>query len=92
MGRLASRASATPLVAGLLLLLVLPESARACAVCFGGEGGDWNIGFLLGTILMLSLPPAVVIGAGVTIYRAMKRQEARIRERDARRALQPDAR
>lgn len=92
MRRLASRGSVTPIVASLLGLLALPEWAYACAVCFGGEGGDWNIGFLLGTILMLSLPPAVVIGAGVTIYRAMKRQEARIRERDAERALQPDAR
>lgn len=64
-------------------VLVQPNLARACAVCFGGENDDWTGGFLLGTIVMLALPPAIVGFAGFAIYRAMKRQEALVRERDA---------
>lgn len=86
------RLGAAAIVAVVAALLAQPDRALACAVCFGGENNDWTGGFLLGTILMLALPPAIVIGAGVTIYRAMKRQELRLRERDAQRALQPDAR
>jgi len=66
-----------------------PRAALACAVCFGGKDNDWTGGFLLGTVLMLALPPAIVLGAGFYIYRAIKRQEARVRERDAERARQP---
>ena len=54
--------------------------------CFGGQENDWTGGFLLGTILMLALPPMIVVSAGIAIYRATKRQEARLRERDAQRA------
>jgi hypothetical protein len=75
-----------------MALLVRPELAAACSVCFGGENNDWTGGFLLGTIVMLALPPAIVISAGVAIYRAMKRQEQRVRERDAARVLQPGTR
>jgi hypothetical protein len=87
-----ARRCAAILAATVLASLGRPEVARACAVCFGGENNDWTGGFLLGTILMLALPPAIVIGAGVAIYRAMKRQEHRLRERDAARALQPGTR
>jgi hypothetical protein len=73
-------------------VLARPDIARACAVCFGGENNDWTGGFLFGTIVMLALPPAILISASVAIYRAMKRQEARLRERDAQRALQPGTR
>ena len=69
-----------------------PRVAAACAVCFGGEGSDWTGGFLLGTTLMLLLPPLIIGGAAFAIYRAIKKQEARIRERDelaARRAAGP---
>jgi hypothetical protein len=86
MSRLASpRAAAT---AALVLLAADPRSALACAVCFGGKDSDWSGAFLLGTIVMLGLPPAIVISAGIAIYRGMKRQEARLRERDAQRAQQ----
>jgi hypothetical protein len=68
------------------LLVGTPRAALACAVCFGGKDGDWSGGFLLGTTLMLALPPAIVLCAGFAIWRAMKRQEARLRERDAARA------
>lgn len=74
-----------------LAVLARPDVARACTVCFGGGNDDWNWGFLLGTVIMLALPPAVVVGAGIAIYRAMKRQEARLQERDAQRAAVPTA-
>ena len=80
-----ARAAAMALLA---VLLCDPRSALACAVCFGGKENDWTGAFLLGTILMLALPPAIVISAGIAIYRSMKRQEARLRERDAQRAEQ----
>lgn len=92
MRRARTGALAAALPASLVGLLVRPDVARACTVCFGGGNDDWNAGFLFGTILMLALPPAVVIGAGIAIYRAMKRQEARLQERDARRAAVPTAR
>lgn len=80
-------------VVAALAVLARPDVARACTVCFGGQDGDWNLGFLLGTAMMLALPPAVVIGAGFAIYRSMKRQEARLQERDAQqRALQSGSR
>jgi len=66
--------------------LAVVRAADACTVCFGGEPNDWTGGFYLGTLVMLSLPPLIVVGAGFTIYRAIKRQEARLRERDAERA------
>lgn len=86
-GALASTIAAASTVA-------LVRAADACTVCFGGEPNDWTGGFFLGTVVMLSLPPLIVVGAGFTIYRAIKRQEARLRERDAERAraaLQPGA-
>lgn len=90
--RARTRSAATAVTVSAIAILVHPVAARACTVCFGGENGDWNVGFLLGTILMLALPPALVIGVGIAIYRAMKRQEARLQERDAQRALQPGTR
>jgi len=77
---------------GALALLVAAatvlaaRAAHACTVCFGGQPNDWTGGFFAGTVVMLSLPPLIVVGAGFYIYRAIKRQEARVRERDAERA------
>ena len=62
-------------VLGLVALLSAPE-ASACAVCFGGEENDWTNGFVMGTVVMLALPPLIIVGAATTIYRAIKRQEA----------------
>ena len=73
-------------IAMAILWLARPEAALACAVCFGEKDSDWPAAFLAGTILMLALPPAIVICAGVAIYRATKRQEARIAARDAEQA------
>jgi cation transport ATPase len=63
-----------PWIAGLLLSLA-PTAAHACAVCFGGEESDWTTAFVLGTVLMMALPPAIVLAAGIAIYRSTKRQE-----------------
>jgi len=67
---------------GAAVLLSSARAAHACAMCFGGQDSDWTAGFLLGTVLMVSLPPAIIVSAGVALYRATKRQEARQRSAD----------
>ena len=71
------------LSASVLLAAAAPSPAVACAVCFGGQESQWTSAFLAGTMVMLVLPPAILLGGGITIYRAIKRQEARVAERDA---------
>jgi hypothetical protein len=78
------------LVLGVAVALLLPAGAEACAVCFGGEDSDWTTGFLLGTIVMLALPPAIIGGAGFAIYRAIKRHDAEVAASEAREP-EPDA-
>lgn len=63
-------------VAAVFLWALMPSIARACFVCFGGEDNDWTGAFVSGTVLMLGLPPAIVLGAGFAIYRSVKRTEA----------------
>lgn len=91
MRRISAASTVRAVLASVLAVLARPDVVRACTVCFGNGNDDWNAGFLLGTVLMLALPPAVVVGAGIAIYRAMKRQEARLQERDAQRAAVPTA-
>lgn len=67
---------ATSGIAGTLLWVLLPSIAQACFTCFGGEESDWTGAFVSGTVLMLGLPPAIVLGAGFAIYRSVKRTEA----------------
>lgn len=64
-------------------MAIRPGTAIACAVCFGGQESEWSKAFVAGTLVMLVLPPMILIGGGLAIYRATKRQEARIAERDA---------
>ena len=68
-------------LAGLLPLL-MPSVARACFVCFGGEDSDWTGAFVSGTVVMLGLPPAIILGATFVIYRSVKRTEALRAEQD----------
>jgi hypothetical protein len=82
--RLATRAHALRVVAtaasaalAAIAAIARPEVARACSVCFGGGESDWTGAFFAGTVIMLLLPPAIIGIAGFTIYRAIKRQEAR---------------
>jgi len=67
----------------VLIALAVPSGAEACAVCFGGEESDWTTGFVLGTIVMLALPPAIVGGAGFAIYRSIKRHDAEVAAAEA---------
>lgn len=75
MRRVAGWTSALPMLVAVFACLA-PEAAEACAVCFGGSEDDWTAGFVAGTVMMLALPPAIVLGAGVTIYRSIKRHDA----------------
>jgi hypothetical protein len=70
--------------------LVLPQAAAACFVCYGGDGSDWTPAFVSGTIMMLGLPPAIVLGAGFAIYRSIKRTEALQVQVDADSSDRPD--
>jgi hypothetical protein len=75
--RFARRRESGVLVVASGLVAAWPRFAEACAVCFGGGDSNWTAGFFAGTVLMLLLPPALVVTAGIVIYRATKRQEAR---------------
>lgn len=66
-----------------LVVAVVPSAAEACSVCFGSGEDDWTAGFVAGTVMMLSLPPAIVLGAGFTIYRSIKRHDAEEAAADA---------
>ncbi len=68
---------------GTLVLLAVPEVSRACAVCFGDGSDDWTGGFVAGTIMMLALPPSILLGGGFMIWRATRRQQARLAADDA---------
>lgn len=76
-------------LAALAGIFASPRVASACAVCFGGEETNWNGAFLAGTAVMLVLPPAILLGGGIVIYRAIKRQEALLGERE--RTSEPSA-
>lgn len=78
----ARRRGPTAPLAALAGILASPGIAAACAVCFGGEETNWNGAFLAGTAVMLVLPPVILLGGGIVIYRAIKRQEALLGERD----------
>ena len=73
------------------LAALLPSLGHACAVCAGGDQNEWTGAFVAGTVMMLSLPPLILVGAGIAIYRATKTQEARIAARDAAAAHHGDA-
>ena len=61
------------LQAGVVALLCQAQSAHACAVCFGEGNGNWSGAFYSGTLIMLALPPLIIGGFGVALYRAAKR-------------------
>jgi hypothetical protein len=52
-----------------------PGIAAACSVCFGRDA-NWAPAFVLGTIIMLGLPPLLVAAFGIAVYRAMRRKAA----------------
>lgn len=80
---MSTRRTSLLFAAAAILAVAAPSPAVACAVCFGGQESQWTSAFLAGTMVMLVLPPAILLGGGFVIYRAIKRQEARVAERDA---------
>jgi len=68
---------------GVVFWALIPSVARACFVCFGGEETEWTAAFVSGTVVMLGLPPAIVLGASFAIYRSVKRNEALLAEQEA---------
>ena len=62
------------LAAAAVGALLAPDTASACAVCFGGEDTEWPSAFNMGIASLLGLPFAIV-GLGVfRIYKATQKQ------------------
>jgi hypothetical protein len=55
----------------------LPRAAEACAVCMSGREDDTQRAFLLGTLLLSSLPFALIGGLILWIRRRAREQAAR---------------
>jgi hypothetical protein len=58
------------------ILLLAPRASEACAVCLAGREDDTQRAFLLGTLLLSTLPFAVFGGIGLVIWRRMRRIES----------------
>ncbi len=58
------------LLLGLLLLplLLLPEAAEACAVCFSGKE-ETRATYVGTTVFLSALPIAIVVGLGMMVRR-----------------------
>ena len=61
------------------LVAVLPRAAEACAVCLSGREDDNQRAFLAGTILLSTLPVALI--GGIAWY--VRRRAREIAEREA---------
>jgi hypothetical protein len=73
-----------PLLAAALaasLAALLPRAAAACAVCTSGRDDDTQRAFLLGTILLSTLPLALI--GGISLWLRRRAREAAERERAA---------
>jgi hypothetical protein len=55
----------------------LPRAAEACAVCMSGRADDTQRAFLLGTLLLSSLPFFLIGGLILWIRRRARELEAR---------------
>jgi hypothetical protein len=71
------RALAAAAVASLLPAL-FPGAAAACAVCTSGRDDDTQRAFLLGTILLSTLPLALI--GGIALWLRRRAREASARE------------
>jgi hypothetical protein len=58
------------------LALLAPRAAEACAVCLSGRDDDTQRAFLLGTLLLTSLPFVLIGGIGWFVWRRLRRSEA----------------
>ncbi len=71
---------ALPAALLVALSLALPRAAEACYVCMSGREDDTQRAFLLGTILLSTLPLALIGGIALWLRRrARAAAEARVR-------------
>jgi hypothetical protein len=70
-------ARATTGIALVLALVLLPEWARACAVCGAGADEDGSRTAYIVTAVVLSVLPVSVVGGFVLWLRRLHRQQAR---------------
>jgi hypothetical protein len=63
-------------VAVVLVAVLLPEIARACAVCGGGADEDGSRTAYIVTAVILSVLPVSVVGGFVLWLRRLHRQQA----------------
>ena len=66
------------------LVAALPRAAEACAVCLSGREDDNQRAFLAGTILLSTLPVAMI--GGIAWYIRRRAREIAAREAAAREA------
>jgi hypothetical protein len=55
-----------------------PRASEACAVCTAGSGDDTQRAFLLGTLLLSTLPFAAFGGIGLYLWRRLRRAEREV--------------
>jgi hypothetical protein len=72
------------LLALAALVAALPRAAEACAVCLSGREDDNQRAFLAGTILLSTLPVALI--GGIAWYIRRRAREIAAREAAAREA------
>jgi hypothetical protein len=57
------------------LALLAPRVSQACAVCFSGRDDETQRAFLLGTVLLTSLPLLLIGGIAGYLWRRIRRSE-----------------
>lgn len=73
--------SVSTLISAAALLIVLPEAAAACPVCFSGDE-ESRLAFLGTTVLLSLLPLGMVAGAGLWIRKRAREQDDGSEDRD----------
>jgi hypothetical protein len=81
-----NRSLATLVLAAVLLALLVPDAAQACAMCMAGQGGGTSRAFAIGSIF-LSITPLASIGALVWYIRRRARALAAEEEANAVREM-----
>jgi hypothetical protein len=61
----------------LAVLAFLKTSVSACAVCFGGAGGEWSKGFTWGVAFLILLPFFMMAGFAAWIIVAIRKNARR---------------
>jgi hypothetical protein len=69
----------TPLATAIVTLALLaPRVSEACAVCTAGRDDDTQRAFLLGTLILTSLPFVLIGGIVGWLWRRIRRSEAEV--------------